>query len=133
MRTEYEHPAKYSPLYDYKADRDKVEEHLDQCLQGKWHEGKIQHLGASAMLAEHLEDEYYGESFEVKCELREVLSLLFKYLQSQHAIYKFFAEDLMRHVETLYDDIDDEDDKEHARVFVEYVREYLMEMPDPVE
>lgn len=126
MRTEYDHPAPYSPPHDYMKEKKDLDKHLaDSFRKGNYPKNSIQHMHSTAALADHMEDKHYGECHKVKKELREILELLYYYAQTGHDVYKVFAEDLMMKAMEMCKNIDDKEDMEHAEHFLEMVKDYM--------
>lgn len=125
MRTEYSHPAPYSPSQDYMKDKKKADKHLKDITNGKWHAGQAQHMGGVASLSEHLEKKHYGECCEVKKCLRHCLEMMYFYAQTSHDIYKVFAEDCFMKAKEMVKHIDEVEDKEHAEHYLDMIKDYM--------
>lgn len=125
MQKEYKHPTPYRPDGDYLTGMNQAKEHIKKITHSNPHPGQAQHLGGMASYHDHLEKLQYGQGHAIKKELKRVVDYLYYYANTGHDIYKFLAEDGMKHVEQLQADIQDQKEKEHVRYFLECVREYM--------
>lgn len=125
MHKEYKHPAPYRPAHDYRKMMHEADAHIMDLTHRGVHPGQAQHLGGMASYHDHLQEMHYGEACAIKKELKRVIDYLYMYSDTGHDIYHFLAEDAFMHVEQLQADIHNPEEKEHARYFLECVREYM--------
>lgn len=125
MHTEYRHPAQYSPPQDYLQDKKKAEKHLKEVLKGSYHKGQLQHMGGIASFAEKLEHMHYGQGCKVKKELQCALKFMYFYFVTGHDIYKYFAEDAFKLAKHMYEDMDDHEDKDSVKNYLDAIKEYM--------
>lgn len=127
MRIGEKAPTPYSPDHNYNKDMKKAQKHLENIIKGSYHAGQMQHMGGVASLVGYLDDAQYGYGRKVKDELIKVLDLFYKYHETEHAIYKLFGADLLRHATDMTESMEDGDDKMNAIGFLGFVVDYVQQ------
>ena len=125
MRTEFNAPPRGETMQAHRADANKIRDHMHKMLSSNYHAGQMQHMGGTASLINHLDNEAHGEAHNVKKELKGALDYLYYFATTGHPIYRYLAEDKLEHIHMICESITCPKERAHAMYFLEITREYM--------